>query len=283
MKIEGVSLHNVSVSKRTAAGCAQKNATSIPVAPSLLPVLLAVASKKLDKWKIVAYSDGDRCERIDGFNVYEDGEKLGNVYAYTRWRAASGNTPIISVTSPRIHKDRSPRDSVETKDSKLAIRTVMKYFIKKSIEERMSECCNDARTVLMDVSSQANRAVSRHLFMGDVGATLPLFIVDKLPELKRHIAQHAPAVDLTALDGLTAVVENKSVVDSVASCDVVVLVEGSLWRVKRKNLAVETVAPEDAPEWMRRKVSMLKLVEDTQAIKDVGIRVTEKIYYILGE
>ena len=266
MKIEGVSLHNVSVSKRTAASCAQKNATSIAVNPSLLPVLLAVASKKLDKWKIVAYTDG--YEKIDGFNVYEDGEKLGSVCAYTKWRAASGNTPIISVTSPRIHKDRSPRDSVETKDSKLAIRTVMKYFIKKSIEERMSECCNDARMVLTEALGQTSRTLSRHLFAGDVGAVLPSFIVDKLPELKRHITQHAFAVDLTALDGLTALVENKLVVDSVASCDVVVLVEDGLWRVKRKDLVVETVAPEDAPEWMRRKVSMLKLIEDTQAIKD---------------
>ena len=55
--------------------------------------------------------------------------------------------------------------------------------------------------------------------------------------------------------------------------------EGTYWFVD-SNYVSQTLKPEDAPQWVRDGVNLLRVLDDYETLPGVGLRYNENVFYI---
>lgn len=235
------------------------------------------AAKKFRKWLFVAAN-----ELPNGYQhlaVYQEREYLGGVY-YTLSRKGVK----VIVTSSRIAAKSKYKKSVETIDHKKALRVMAKSFGVKTPEERVTEASGLIGSKLYTHSSVSsslyNNALSylnRHLeeyILNNFDAVLAEAVaagasrekVSNIPELRDNMYTISKIhVNFNSSKGLT------------------VVLFGDQYILSDHKTPPLVVGNHLLPEYVRRKVGMLKLVDDGVFIADVGYRLNSTTFFVENE
>lgn len=213
------------------------------------------------------------------FDVLEGKECLGCVYSdYSYGRRKD----MYVIRNHRTEEALSRASAIKTSDLKKAIKHVEKMFYTLTSRELMEQKLTEARKAIDDIVSskasqmrQAERQVNK--------------------QLREFIRAHKEDVMITMADHKDREVFEKSFVleaeiDVLLAAYSVITSIGGHRIVQRGDKYYEAVSEglkeytsDDLTETMRRKLGILKLVEDGQAVEGVGFRHSSDTFILLGD
>ena len=268
-----------------------ENGNSVEQEPRIfdfMQPLVEALALKYPQWEFV--EEGARIHRgfdrevefhADKFKIMERREELGTI-AVDHWCRAGRR---YWVENFRINEKRERGSGFKTKHMDKALKHVVKFFgtrntaeLASAAEERAN---NVKRSLLHNLQSEVRYKWQRlddyaadflmenwqafADYMKPIAGTGLVEAVEKFPDAYRH---HSEANKINALISsgsawLVHIVNNDYI---VKQGDTV-----SIWESDK------------LPNIVRRNLGMLKLVQDRELISNVGIRVDESTYYVLGE
>jgi hypothetical protein len=209
------------------------------------------------------------------FNIYEDDEFLGKVTITHKGRSYK-----IKVSNDRINAARERGTGYYTEDPVKAQLRIRKTFFKANQDERVEKAAEIAESLLKK-ENQSKAWEYRHAKdalldkAGDFAAKNMEAYLQAYPNLLPKKSRYD---DARANYGVVKKI--KEAFDNGKS--VVVAFDGTHYIVKSEE-GVKTLSDETLPYEMRRKVGLLKLVQDGQMISDVGCRVDGATFVLLPE
>jgi hypothetical protein len=237
---------------------------------------MLVSSKP--NWRFVAtdFVRPDSITRVyTDFNIYEDDEFLGKVTITHKGRSYK-----IKVSNDRINAARERGTGYYTEDPVKAQLRIRKTFFKANNDERIEKAAEIAESLLKK-ENQGKAWEYRHAKdalldkAGDFAAKNMEAYLQAYPNLLPKKSRYD---DARANYGVVKKI--KEAFDNGKS--VVVAFDGTHYIVKSEE-GVKTLSDETLPYEMRRKVGLLKLVQDGQMISDVGCRVDGATFVLLPE
>jgi len=237
---------------------------------------MLVSSKP--NWRFVAtdFVRPDSITRVyTDFNIYEDDEFLGKVTITHKGRSYK-----IKVSNDRINAARERGTGYYTEDPVKAQLRIRKTFFKANQDERVEKAAEIAESLLKK-ENQSKAWEYRHAKdalldkAGDFAAKNMEAYLQAYPNLLPKKSRYD---DARANYGVVKKI--KEAFDNGKS--VVVAFDGTHYIVKSEE-GVKTLSDETLPYEMRRKVGLLKLVQDGQMISDVGCRVDGATFVLLPE
>lgn len=254
---------------------------------TLVPLMEALALK-YPHWEFVECDNriqweknGVRRRAADGFKVMEKREELGKIRV-DHWCRTGKRFWIDNF---RIDAQKSRGSGFKTKHQDKAMKHIAKYFGAKDhteLVEAAQERANEVRsTLLRNLQSEVNHKWRR---LDDYAADF----------LMTNWGEFTDWLKLKQSTGLTEVADAYpgAYADYEEAKQINELINsGKAWLVKITNSdyivkqgeQVSVLDSEGLPATVRRNLGMLKLVQDRQLISNVGIRVDETTYYVLGE
>lgn len=237
---------------------------------------MLVSSKP--NWRFVAtdFVRPDSITRVyTDFNIYEDDEFLGKVTITHKGRSYK-----IKVSNDRINAARERGTGYYTEDPVKAQLRIRKTFFRANQDERVEKAAEVAESLLKK-EHQTKAWEYRHSKdalldkAGDFAAKNMEAYLQAYPNLLTKKGRYD---DARANYGVVKKI--KEAFDNGKS--VVVAFDGTHYIVKSEE-GVKTLSDETLPYEMRRKVGLLKLVQDGQMISDVGCRVDGATFVLLPE
>jgi hypothetical protein len=237
---------------------------------------MLVSSKP--NWRFVAtdFVRPDSVTRVyTDFNIYEDDEFLGKVTITHKGRSYK-----IKVSNDRINAARERGTGYFTEDPVKAQLRIRKTFFKANQDERVEKAAEIAESLLKK-ENQSKAWEYRHAKdalldkAGDFAAKNMEAYLQAYPNLLPKKSRYD---DARANYGVVKKI--KEAFDNGKS--VVVAFDGTHYIVKSEE-GVKTLSDETLPYEVRRKVGLLKLVQDGQMISDVGCRVDGATFVLLPE
>ena len=236
-------------------------------------VLKLAALKPLWTFSIV---DNGYSLNVYGFDVYEGGEKLGEVgWAYFR-----SNYGFV-IENERISKLKQRTSSYRTSDLKKALATIKKTFYRQNFTERFTAATSAIDKLLYSESYDKVRKANKAKHdLNDKAQEFAYSLQDEFMEfLKRKNALHFWEVHQTAnLEMLT--IEKAKTAFKGRDAAVVLRADGQ-YIVKLRD-KVEIMDDTTLPSWLKAKLGMLKLVEDEHFVSDVGCRIHAECFMVLA-
>ena len=257
--------------------------------PLMKPFVEALALK-YPQWEFVECdsrsqwsSDGMHYQAADGFTIMDKREELGKI-RIDHWCRAGARYWIDNF---RIDAQRTRGSGFKTKHMDKAVKYVAKYFGSRNIMEIMDASEEAAGRVLSNVVGQLQQDVRYKWRRLDSFAAS--FLMKNWGEFADYVRSETT--------GQTAFVEAADLYpdaythekEAVKINDLIH--EGKAWLVNISNSSYivkqgETVSiweSDQLPNIVRRNLGMLKLVQDREIISNVGLRVDESTYYVIGE
>ena len=237
---------------------------------------MLVSSKP--NWRFVAtdFVRPDSITRVyTDFNIYEDDEFLGKVTITHKGRSYK-----IKVSNDRINAARERGTGYYTEDPVKAQLRIRKTFFKANNDERVEKAAEIAESLLKK-EHQSKAWEYRHAKdalldkAGDFAAKNMEAYLQAYPNL---LPKKDKYDDARANYGVVKKV--REAFDNGKS--VVVAFDGTHYIVKSEE-GIKTLSDEALPYEIRRKLGLLKLVQDGQMISDVGCRVDGAIFVLLPE
>jgi len=278
-KLVNISLPNVEVASKELDAMVD----AYKLANELVPVATKIAMTKIDKWRVIAYSSketsvnesGMRIRTLGKLAIVENGEKLGSIDLSQRWGRSSGSETTYRVFSDRIKGRKAYK---ETAHFKIAIKAAFEAFLAKSPKELL---LNASSTVINALNSQAysaRREVESRFDSMEKAAID--FILNRSEEFAQEHGAH----------GIESLMEARCNHDVIKSVELgknhlitVVLTDDDMLVEQGGVITRWTNGGELAPEHIRRKIGLLKLVQDSQVIRDIGIRVDTQTFGVTPE
>lgn len=230
-------------------------------------------------WRFVTdgYTDhvSNNVRVFTDFKIYEDDELLGTVCV-----SYKGRDYKIKVRNDRIDAARERGTGYFTEDPVKAQLRIRKTFFKANQDERVEKAA-EAADSLLKKEHQSKAWEYRHAKdalldkAGDFAAKNMEAYLQAYPNLLPKKGRYD---DTRANYGVVKKI--KEAFDNGKS--VVVAFDGTHYIVKSDG-GVKTLSDETLPYEMRRKVGLLKLVQDGQMISDVGCRVDGATFVLLPE
>jgi len=257
------------------------------VHPTLAPLLNELALK-YPQWTFKCNSawtryNGERMVRA--FGIFEKRESIGSVGI----EASSNGNMVFCIQNERIGHVRTRSDTVKTKDIKRAAAMVKKFVNPKTLVERFYEKRTLADAVLATVKRSKMVAVNnaespmhalKHKFFE---ANVSLFVesldpaglklMAKLTEAKQELVACNTVTDAWNMTG-------DSVLVSVYGQDYMLSDESRVGIVGHSPYPSGRMSSEELPEHIRTAIGMLKLVQPTQIIEGMGMRVDEESFIV---
>jgi hypothetical protein len=187
------------------------------------------------------------------------------------------------VVNHRINDMRERGRGMKTIHLDKAIKHVAKYFGKKTLTEQLAEAQEKTRSSLssavrereFDLSSSWNKLES-HL-MCFVGANYEAFILSMVEEDKAKLT-HAIEVLPIRLEAMSVANKLKEKFNSRETY--IVFINGVDYCIQKGDTSLEIKSSEQLPDFVRRAVGLLKLVEDGTLIPNAGIRVNDSTFLV---
>jgi hypothetical protein len=187
------------------------------------------------------------------------------------------------IVNHRINDMRERGRGMKTIHLDKAIKHVAKYFGKKTITEQLAEAQEKTRSSLssvvrereFDLSSSWNKLES-HL-MRFVGANYEAFILSMVEEDKAKLT-HAIEVLPIRLEAMSVANKLKEKFNSRETY--IVFINGVDYCIQKGDTSLEIKSSEELPDFVRRAVGLLKLVEDGTLIPNAGIRVNDSTFLV---
>ena len=272
----------------------RKDQTEQPMLePVILPLMqpfVEALALKYPQWEFVECdsraqwsSDGRYYHAADGFVIMDKREELGKIRIDHWCRAGSR----YWVDNFRIDAQRSRGSGFKTKHMDKAVKYVAKYFGSRNVMEIMDASEEAAGRVLSNVVS--NLQVDVRYKWRRLDSFAAAFLMQNWGEFASYVRNAAA--------GQTAFVEAAEQYPAAYTHETEALKisdlvdKGKAWLVNTSNSSyivkqggtVSIGESEQLPNIVRRNLGMLKLVQDREIISNVGLRVDETTYYVIGE
>lgn len=216
---------------------------------------------------------------VERVQVVDKYEKLGEVgYDYT----SSGKR--FYVSNHRTEKMRERGSGVKTIHLDKAFKHVQKFFGRMNHSEMLEHATRETENAVYQANNQTYFPLRSS--WGFVEDKAREFVVANLEAFKNHmqsnLATNKELQEATKLPELmTEYLGMQAIQESVnKNQHILVLLDGMNYIVKHTN-QVEVKTSEELPDYVRRGVGMLKLVEVKNAITNIGIRVDENTFALL--
>ena len=208
------------------------------------------------------------------FNISEKREHIGKVETGTY----NGKSAFV-ICNERITDSRKRGEASKTTDIKKAIKIISKFVSRVTIGEMLENARASASCSAYNVDGQKYRDFAT--LYGALQAEATNFLVDNWEEFSKRMMP-TPCVEFPAK------VREYSIAHKVKlahenDTTYLVLINGIDYVVKRGQGEVELLSSEKLPEFIRRGVGMLKLVENSQIIDGVGLKVDDNIFIVMPE
>lgn len=215
------------------------------------------------------------------FNVVDKREVLGTIdKEYTSnggWR--------YCVDNHRINGVRERGRGMKTIHEDKALKHVGKFFGKKNVNEKFTEATQVIGSVLGQVHNQKRWDLSHK--WGALESHTQKFIHDNYAMFTSTVvADIKQPSDITNLEKLPFAIAEFSSVDAMQEAlrkgdAYIVFIDGLNYSIQKGKDPLEIKASEELPDFMRRAVGLLKLVEDNQVIDGVGVRANETTFLVM--
>lgn len=212
---------------------------------------------------------------IYGFKITEDGEDLGSIRIEYK-----GRDYKIKVSNDRIDAKRERGSGYYTDDPIKAAIAIRKHFFRLVKDERMTKALEQADAVVSSehTDKQYKKRNAKHAVFLDEHKFAVAHMQQYLGEYPARQAdytkyQEAKAEALTVETIKTALDKGQATI---------IVLDGTTY-IARKGEEVKTYTSDTLTEDMRRKIGILKLVNDKQMVSDIGCRVLEHTFVLLPE
>lgn len=244
------------------------------------------AAVKYPRWKFIGFRpwiktrmNGAHVLEVSRFRVYEGRELVGEIGC----GQSSRGKDYIVLTNDRIEGMRERGTSMKTGNKEKALKLLGKHFGVKTPAELWHEG--------YDVCSQIAYATDRETkhrfdvnYSSLVGYLIPYFM-EHWDEI-RAIAEKRKA-DPQMLDAIPDLYDKRLIAHEVRTClenkkGVVVVTHGTSYVVKDGDTeSLMSYDTDTLPEWIKRGVGLLKLVENRNVLKDVGLRADDDTFFVI--
>ena len=192
------------------------------------------------------------------------------------------------VSNHRTEKMRERGSGMKTIHLDKASKHVEKYFGRMNYDEKIEHAKAQSQQIMWQAKNGATYPVNGVWnIVNDVAKD---FVVANLEKFKEFITQCDPIgvtvtralAELDRLPELMAEMRGLYEIDEMYRQDkaTLVLLDGMNYIVKHAN-QVEVKTSEELPDYVRRGVGMLKLVENQHAISNIGIRVNDTTFVVI--
>ena len=215
-------------------------------------------------------------ERLKVMDKYEELGQLGTDYTRSGKR--------FWVSNHRTEKLRERGSGMKTIHLDKAIKHVGKYFSKKNIGEKLREALQLARTNLDQVTTSKGWKMRELWNNSEISAELQRYLVSIFPDaltmLDPKIASKLEDFPIRVNELAQATMMHEAMQKHNMH---LVLLDGMDYAIQKGNDAPTIKSSEQLPDYMRRAIGLLKLVEDNQIMQDIGFRVNETTFYVLNK
>lgn len=233
-----------------------------------------------DGWGTAKLADGRDVIAFSSFKVVNsDGETLGKVSHDMRYSSAQGAIPAYVIQSKHLGHSGN-RHSKKTTKLDVAMREIKKAFRPDTQKEKVAEAKSEADSVVYDSVKKKSWERDRLLHR----------VVNKAYEyvMSTHRDEFYVAMDKDTQQNIDKcdelAMEIKTIEDVKQNIDdknyYLIIKDGNKYIVRvddNVKLCDDSSLPQDA----RSKLGMLKLVNTTQFVENVGCRVTEDTFVVV--
>jgi hypothetical protein len=162
-----------------------------------------------------------------------------------------------------------------------ALKHVGKFFSKKNMNEKFTEATQVMHNALGNVHNQKRWDLSHK--WDRVQSDAQKFIVENYAQFASGITDKTVATNLEQLPScFTQFNSVDAMQNALQKGDAyIVFIDGLNYSIKKGKDPLEIKTSEELPDFMRRAVGLLKLVEDNQAIDGVGVRANETTFLVM--
>jgi hypothetical protein len=188
----------------------------------------------------------------------------------------------FAIDNHRIESMRERGSGMKTIHLKKALKHVDKFFGKKSVVEHVADARQKAEYALHHVLNEKDwalqstwRALESHAkqFLMNNYQQFMDSVVDK-SKLAEALEQYPSKIqEHTAVHHIQDMTKQKNTY--------IVFIDGVNYSIQKGEDPVEIKQSDELPDFMRRAIGLLKLVEDNQVVADVGLRVNASTFLIL--
>ena len=210
------------------------------------------------------------------FNVVDKREVLGTIDK----EYVNGGGWRYCVDNHRINGVRERGRGMKTIHEDKALKHVGKFFGKKNVNEKFTEA---STTIINAVGSIHNQKRWELSHKWDALSTYTQkFIYDHYAMFASSVTDKSVAPSLEKLPSCMAEFNSvDSMQEALRKGDAyIVFIDGLNYSIQKGKDPLEIKASEELPDFMRRAVGLLKLVEDNQVIDGVGIRANETTFLV---
>ena len=248
------------------------------------PVIIWLADK-FPKWKFVGSSltqtEASRMKEREEWKwyprrwtVFLDGEELGEI-----GKDYYGHKQCYTISNDRIRDKRERGWAAKTSKIEQAKKIIMKNFRPKDLKEMMQDCMSTVHGGVSSNGYESSNTYSRllqrlaHYLAADMETNLDTYI---------QIARRA---GYTEEQEFKEAIETNKIHRSMERCrkakkGAVVLIHGDTYAVQTDDGQFYTYENATLPDLLKRRVGMLKLIENGQTLINVGYRENENRYYV---
>jgi len=211
------------------------------------------------------------------FDVKDKREVLGTID-----KDYCGSGYRYRIDNHRIEGVRERGCGMKTIHLKKAIKHVDKFFGKKNMVEKITEARRKVENTLSQIDNEkgwrlrgtwgAMESQARDFITSNYQAFMDS-VVDK-NSIAKHLEQLPTQVEeFNATQHLTKMLQTDNAF--------IVFIDGLNYSVQKGKDPLEIKQSDELPDFIRRAVGLLKLVEDNQVISGVGFRVNESTFLVL--
>jgi len=250
--------------------------------PFLKPLVEALALK-YPQWTFESLyntaNHTNKVEEANRFRIVDKREELGVIgkdYCSSGYR--------FQIDNHRINAMRERGSGMKTIHLDKAIKHVSKFVGKKNINEKLSEARQVAESGLSNVANHKQWKMRELWLDNDVSSALQKYLVGVFPDV---LTMLDPKLIKELENFPTKVAERLEVDDMTKQLRLgnmhLVLLDGMDYAIQ-KGIEPPTIkASEQLPDYMRKAIGLLKLVEDNQVINGVGYRANATTFMVVNK
>lgn len=219
----------------------------------------------------------DKLIHAHRFDVKDKRELLGTID-----KDYCGGSYRYRIDNHRIEGMRERGSGMKTIHLKKAIKHVDKFFGKRNMVEKITEARRKVENTLSQIDNEkgwrlrgtwgAMESQARNFITSNYQAFMDS-VVDKT-SIAKHLEQLPTQVEeFNATQHLTKMLQTDNAF--------IVFIDGLNYSVQKGKDPLEIKQSDELPDFIRRAVGLLKLVEDNQVLSGVGFRVNETTFLVL--
>jgi hypothetical protein len=243
--------------------------------------LIEQLALKYPQWTFVETSStamaSDKVYHAHRFDIKDKREVLGTID-----KDYCGSGYRFRIDNHRIQGMRERGCGMKTIHLNKALKHVDKFFGKKNVTEKITEARRNVENVLSQVDNEKGwrlrgtwgsmESQARDFVVNNYQAFIDS-VVDK-NSIARQLEQlPAQVEEFNATQHLNKMLQGDNAF--------IVFIDGVNYSVQKGKDPLEIKQSDELPDFIRRAVGLLKLVEDNQVISGVGLRVNESTFLVL--